>query len=149
MNHYLILGNPLREDPDQIFYSPWRRSLRPIRGIYHAHLTFFFALKLYHDLARALIEERLDWPTSLNPGMKNKILTRYAEEWLMLEYTSIDLKRAIEFGQIKPAGVKLLRMMEIEREKLGTLYPKIKKSVKGLDELRMTLSQQGKLTREI
>jgi hypothetical protein len=149
LNHYLILGNPLREDPDQIYYSPWRRSLRPIRGIYHAHLTFFFALKLYHDLARALIEERLDWPTSLNPGMKNKILTRYAEEWLMLEYTSIDLKRAIEFGQIKPAGVKLLRMMEIEREKLGTLYPKIKKSVKGLDELRMTLSQQGKLTREI
>jgi hypothetical protein len=149
LNHYLILENPLREDPDQIYYSPWRRSLRPIRGIYHAHLTFFFALKLYHDLALALIEERLEWPTPLNASMKNKILTRYAEEWLMLEYTALDLKRAIEFGQVKPAGVKLLKMMELERKKLGTLYPKIKNIAKGLDGLKMTLTQQAKLNREM
>ena len=30
-----------------------------------------------------------------------------------------------------------------------SLYSKIKNSVKGLDELRKTLNQQGKLTREM
>ena len=147
LNHYLILENPLREDPDQIYYSPWRRSLRPIRGIYHAHLTFFFALKLYHDLALAIIEDRLNWPAPFGARMKSKILTRYAEEWLMLEYTAVDLERAIEFGQIKPAGVKLLTMMELERHKLGALYPKVKNKIKGLDALRMNLKRQAQLTR--
>lgn len=148
LNHYLILENPLREDPDQIYYSPWRRSLRPIRGIYHAHLTFFFALKLYHDLTLALLEGRLLWPSPLSHRMKNKIISRYAEEWLMLEYTAIDLGRAIEFGQIKPAGVKLLNMMEIERHKLGVLYPKIKSKTKSLDTLRLALEKHSRLTRK-
>jgi hypothetical protein len=149
LNHYLILENPLREDADQIYYSPWRRSLRPIRGIYHAHLTFFFALKLYHDLTLALLEQRLEWPVPLSSRMKDKIITRYAEEWLMLEYTAIDLERAVVFGQIKPAGVKFLEMMELERKKLGVLYPRIENKVKRLDKLKMTLAQQATLTREM
>ncbi len=153
LNHYLILESPLREDPDQIYYSPWRRSLRPVRGIYHAHLTFFFALKLYHDLCLALIEERLDWPRPLTAKEKEKIFFRYAEEWIMLEYTALDLKRAIEFGQVLPAGVKLLKEMEVDRKKLGSLFAKVFKQMsasqrKKIQELQATLKEQAQLTRE-
>lgn len=153
LNHYLILESPLREDPDQIYYSPWRRSLRPVRGIYHAHLTFFFALKLYHDLSLALIEGRLVWPKPLTAKEKEKIFFRYAEEWIMLEYTAIDLKRAIQFGQVLPAGVKLLREMEVARKELGGLLVQVLKKMsvsqrKKMQALQATLKEQAALTRE-
>ncbi len=153
LNHYLILESPLREDPDQIYYSPWRRSLRPVRGIYHAHLTFFFALKLYHDLSVALIEERLEWPRPLTAKEKEKIFFRYAEEWVMLEYTALDLKRAIQFGQVLRAGVKLLNEMEFDRKKLGSLFAQVLKKMsisqrKKIQQLRATLKEQARLTRE-
>jgi HEXXH motif-containing protein len=34
----------------QIFYSPWRRSLRPLRGILHATFTFTFGAMLFERL---------------------------------------------------------------------------------------------------
>lgn len=152
LNHYLILEDPLREDPDQIYYSPWRRSLRPVRGIYHAHLTFFFALKLYHDLSLALLENRLEWPRKMKASEIQKIFARYVEEWLMLEYTAEDLKVAIHRGQIRPAGIRLLNMMEVERRKLGFLLPKafaklIATEKKKMTVLQKTLNEQAELTR--
>ncbi|MGQ0556928.1 MAG: aKG-HExxH-type peptide beta-hydroxylase [Nitrospiraceae bacterium] len=35
----------------QIFYSPWRRSLRPLRGILHATFTFTMGALLFHRLS--------------------------------------------------------------------------------------------------
>lgn len=153
LNHYLILENPLREDPDQIYYSPWRRSLRPVRGIYHAHLTFFFALKLYHDLSVALLEGRLEWPRPLTAKEKEKIFFRYAEEWVMLEYSAVDLKRAHRFGQILPAGMKLLKEMEVRRMELGGLFSQVLRKLTGthrkkIQELQANLKEQARLTRE-
>jgi len=152
LNHYLILESPLREDPDQIYYSPWRRSLRPVRGIYHAHLTFFFALKLYHDLSVAVMEERLEWPKPLSAKEREKIFFRYAEEWVMLKYTAVDLKRARQFGQILPAGMKLLTGMEAERLKLGNMFAQVLKKMspaqrRKIQKLQATLVEQARLTR--
>jgi hypothetical protein len=153
LNQYLILEEPLREDPDQIYYSPWRRSLRPIRGIYHAHLTFFFALKLYHDLSLALLEDRLDWPMPMTSKERNKIFLRYAEEWIMLEYTAIDLDRAITFGQILTPGIKLLANMEIARKRLGNLYQRVLRKLTANDQRKIAalvqiLKEQARLTRD-
>jgi HEXXH motif-containing protein len=60
----------------QIFYSPWRRSLRPIRGILHATFTFTIG---------ALLFERLSSWAAMRDGMK---------QWREAGLTQHDLLRA-------------------------------------------------------
>lgn len=60
----------------QIFYSPWRRSLRPIRGILHAAFTFTMG---------ALLFERLSSWAETKKGMK---------QWKESGLTQRDLMRA-------------------------------------------------------
>jgi len=60
----------------QIFYSPWRRSLRPIRGILHAAFTFTMG---------ALLFERLSSWADTKKGMK---------QWKQSGLTQRDLVRA-------------------------------------------------------
>jgi len=152
LNHHLILDDLLREDPDQIYYSPWRRTLRPVRGIYHAHFTFFFALKLYHDLASRLLDGKLTWPRPLTAGQQAKIFLRFLEEWWMLDYTAVDLARARRRGQVKMAGQKIFAMMEAERARLATLVPAATRALdtdgrEAIEALRLILKTQAKLTR--
>jgi HEXXH motif-containing protein len=45
--HVLFLG----DHNQQIFYSPWRRSLRPLRGILHATFTFTMGAILFERLS--------------------------------------------------------------------------------------------------
>jgi hypothetical protein len=152
LNHFLILKEPLREDPDQIYYSPWRRTLRPVRGIYHAHLTFFFALKLYHDLAQALLSDSLFFDSPLTSSEKQKIYLRYLEEWFMLEYTADDLTIAIKRGQVLKNGAHFLKAAEVERKKLGNLVKAANDKLgsaqkRKIAELKKTLGEQARLTR--
>jgi len=60
----------------QIFYSPWRRSLRPIRGILHATFTFTMGVLLF---------ERLSSWAQTKKGMK---------QWKKSGLTQRDLMRA-------------------------------------------------------
>ncbi|NGZ98993.1 MAG: hypothetical protein CV089_23270 [Nitrospira sp. WS110] len=60
----------------QIFYSPWRRSLRPLRGILHATFTFTMG---------ALLFERLSFWASGRGG---------AERWKKAGLSKRDLQRA-------------------------------------------------------
>lgn len=60
----------------QIFYSPWRRSLRPVRGILHATFTFTMG---------ALLFQRLSSWASGRGGMK---------QWKKAGLTPRDLQRA-------------------------------------------------------
>ena len=60
----------------QIFYSPWRRSLRPLRGILHATFTFTMG---------ALLFERLSFWASGRGG---------AERWKKAGLSKQDLQRA-------------------------------------------------------
>jgi hypothetical protein len=60
----------------QIFYSPWRRSLRPLRGILHAAFTFVIGAMLFERLST--------WASE--PGGSAR--------WTQAELTSRDLQRA-------------------------------------------------------
>jgi len=60
----------------QIFYSPWRRSLRPLRGILHATFTFTMGAMLFERLS------------SWVPG------TGGAARWKNAGLTQLDLQRA-------------------------------------------------------
>lgn len=51
LNYYLNISKLIDEPDDLIYYSPWRRTLRPLRGIYHAYFTFFWAFKLFSALS--------------------------------------------------------------------------------------------------
>lgn len=124
LNLFLIQHSPLKEDSPELFYSPWRKTLRPIRGIYHAHCTFYFALKLYHDLLNSVLRGELDELWKINQKQKQKIVRRYLEEWHMLEHSSKTLKVAKRKNLINAEGLQLLREFELDRSKLGKLRNK-------------------------
>jgi len=60
----------------QIFYSPWRRSLRPLRGILHAAFTFTMGAMLFERLST--------WASGLGGSAR----------WKRAGLTSRDLQRA-------------------------------------------------------
>jgi HEXXH motif-containing protein len=60
----------------QIFYSPWRRSLRPLRGILHATFTFTMGAMLFERLS--------SWGAG----------KRRAAKWMQAGLTTRDLQRA-------------------------------------------------------
>ncbi|MBY0517749.1 MAG: hypothetical protein K2P81_12640 [Bacteriovoracaceae bacterium] len=149
LNYFLILENPLNEDDELIYYSPWRKTLRPIRGIYHAHLTFYFALKIYHDLALKLKSDDLSWPGKISDKQIQKIYGRFLEEWYMLEYTSHDLKLAYKRGQIKKCGFDLFNEFEIERKSFSSMVKYAEKKLVNkskINSIRKTLDDQREIT---
>ncbi len=71
----------------------------------------------------------------------------------MLEYTSHDLKRAIEKGQISRDGVKFLALAENERAYLGSHLSKALRNlppnkIKMIKGLQRELSRNAELTRQ-
>lgn len=102
LNTYLNFEELINEDDDKIYYSPWRKALRPIRGIYHATFTFYWALELFASLNKANAQE-------FTKDEKIKIKTRFIEEFLMLEYCEKDLKHAFKNKKINKNGWALIQ----------------------------------------
>jgi hypothetical protein len=118
LNHFLILYNPLKPKAEHLYYSPWRDNRRPLRGIYHAYLTFFFAQKLFYDLGIAIIKGDL----KLHKRQREKVLFRFCEESLMLRYSAIDLKLAFKKKHLTTQGYKLFLSFESEQRKMDQRY---------------------------
>lgn len=107
LNLYLRKATFIQGDRNQeIFYSPWRRSLRPLRGILHATFTFTMG---------ALLFERL---SSNGHGLsKAEVLrarARCLEELSSVQYSFKDLDWAADCGWLTAAGVGLVN--ELKRE---------------------------------
>lgn len=103
LNHFLILEEPLNESPELTYYSPWREARRPLRGIYHAYMTFYFAQKLYFDLMRATRLGKFD----CTKAEYQKILYRFCEETISLDYSAKDIERAYRAKKITRPGYQL------------------------------------------
>jgi hypothetical protein len=102
LNYYLNLSKIIEEPSDLIYYSPWRRTLRPLRGIYHAYVTFFWAFDLFSSLAST---KNLKSPYyEFSYQEKEKIYWRAVEEFWMLDYTYRDLVKAKKQGLISEVG---------------------------------------------
>jgi hypothetical protein len=112
LNYYLNLGKLIDEPVEQIYYSPWRRTLRPLRGLFHAYFTFFWAFKLFSDLARAKDMDSIWYLFSKDE--KEKIHWRAVEEYHMLNYAYQELKWAKKNGLIREKGWELI--LEQNRE---------------------------------
>ena len=141
MNHYLNLGNLIEEPIDNIYYSPWRRTLRPLRGIFHAYFTFFWAFKLFIDLSKAKEIDSIYYLFSEEE--KEKIHWRAIEEFHMLNFTFQDLKWARKNGLIHDAGWELILEQQKEVRRYQKFIPVIEKKLrhhkKELIDLKKTL----------
>lgn len=107
LNTFLNHQDLINEDDDKIYYSPWRKALRPIRGIYHAVFTFYWALELYHHLDVAAEKKVLPF----NADEKIKIKYRFLEEYFMLEYCRPDLAHAFKNKRVTKDGNQLICMI--------------------------------------
>jgi len=142
LNYYLNLGTLIEEPIDCIYYSPWRRTLRPLRGIYHAYFTFFWAFKLFSDMLKS---NELDsiW-YMFSDAEKEKITWRAVEEYWMLDYVYQDLKWAKKNGLISKVGWDLIQEQKISATKLKTKIIVWEKSLKlhkkDLKDLKRELS---------
>jgi hypothetical protein len=90
------------EDDDKIFYSPWRRSLRPIRGLYHGAVTFYWAYRLFKELS--LWGELED---NFSKAEIEKIYMRFLEESIMIQRCEEELKKAHELEKVTDFGLKI------------------------------------------
>lgn len=105
LNLKLNMYELVLEDLDSSYYSPWRKTLRPARGIYHAFITFFWAHHLFRKLfiftlnmsAEGSVIEELEY-----------ISRRYIEENVLLKYCLPVLDLCIEDNKISIDGEKYL-----------------------------------------
>lgn len=104
LNTYLNHIDLINEDDDKVYYSPWRRALRPIRGIYHAVFTFYWALELFAQLDVAATKGTL----SFTKAEKIKIKTRFLEEYYMLSYCRPDFTHASKNKRVNKEGLSLI-----------------------------------------
>jgi hypothetical protein len=146
LNYYLNLDKLIDEPIDNIYYSPWRRTLRPLRGIYHAYFTFFWAFKLFSDMVNS---KELDSIWYLfSDAEKEKIVWRAVEEYWMLEYTFVDLIWARKQGLISDVGWDLVKEQRVQVAKFKTKVlsweKMLKTHKKELSDLKKTLAKSRK-----
>jgi len=99
----------------EIFYSPWRRSLRPLHGILHATFTFTVGATLFERLAtwagRAGGASRLR-AAGLAGRDVERARFRCLEEIASVDYSIRDLRRAAEdWRWLSPAGIALVQAL--------------------------------------
>ena len=100
LNAYLNHTELIYEDDEKIFYSPWRRTERAIRGIYHAAGTFIWAYLLFKDLSKDL---RL-----FDREQSEYINKRLNEERTMLLESKDQISRAKDLNKISKSGSILI-----------------------------------------
>ena len=146
LNYYLNLQALIEEPIECIYYSPWRQTLRPLRGIYHAYFTFFWAFKLFSDMLKT---SELDstWYT-FSASEKEKITWRAIEEYWMLEYTFQDLKWARKQKLISETGWDLIIEQRNKarkfQSKITTWEKSLKRHKNDLKELKKELLKARK-----
>jgi hypothetical protein len=146
LNYYLNLQTLIKEPIDNIYFSPWRRTPRPLRGIYHAYFTFFWAFKLFSDMARSNEMDSIFYLFSKEE--KEKIYFRASEEFHMLNFTFQELKWAKKQNLINEAGWKLIQEQQKEilkhRTKVLVWEKNLKHHKKEITQLKLTLKAASK-----
>ena len=148
LNTYLNHADLIIEDDDEIYFSPWRKALRSIRGIYHATFTFFWALELFNHLIIAADKKKIHF----TKDESIKIKTRFLEEFYMLDYCWNDLNHAYKHKKITKVGFDLisdiysrinnLKQAVVLAEK--SLAEVSKSEMKKIEELKATLAKTRK-----
>jgi hypothetical protein len=123
LNAHLNIDEYINEDDDKIFYSPWRESARPVRGIFHAYCTFYWAHEIFKRLSIKMLQGEREGFTEAEQG---KILKRFAEEHAMLKSCFDEVKRAHKLKKVEKIGLELCQefhksILEVEELYQDTL----------------------------
>ncbi|MGH7259255.1 MAG: aKG-HExxH-type peptide beta-hydroxylase [Nitrospiraceae bacterium] len=118
-HHYLnlLLRKAVLYHKDQnqeIFYSPWRRSLRPLRGILHATFTFTMGAILFERLSTWAKTGK----ATLTPQQLLRARFSCLEEVDSVRYSLKDLAHAKKLGWLTPAGWGLVSALKREIDKV-------------------------------
>ena len=111
-----------KDQNQEIFYSPWRRSLRPLRGILHATFTFTMGAILFERLSswKARGEGRgASGGITLTGQQILRARFRCLEEVDSVRYSLKDLAHARKLGWLTPAGWGLVSALKREIDKVG------------------------------
>jgi len=110
-----------RHDRNQeIFYSPWRRSLRPLRGILHATFTFTMGALLFERLSSwdvvagtGLTRRQVGGKRMAGLRKQDVLWARFRclEEVASVQYSIQDLSHADRLGWMSPSGRSLVRAL--------------------------------------
>lgn len=139
----------------QIFYSPWRRSLRPLRGILHATFTFTMGALLFQRLSSwaSRRDGAARWKKAgLTQRDLHQARFRCVEEVESVRYSLQDLYYADHhLGWLTGSGRRLVGLLtdtidqvereskrfkrEVERSQFG---PSLRKHIKELQQARRT-----------
>ena len=139
----------------QIFYSPWRRNLRPLRGILHATFTFTMGAMLFERLSSWASEKRgaARWKKArLKPRDLERARFRCLEEVQSVRYSLQDLHYADQhLGWLTGSGRRLVKEMadaidkveqsiaRYEKAVLGSQFgPSLRRHAKELQQARQT-----------
>src|SRR5262245_56242691 len=137
----------------QIFYSPWRRSLRPVRGILHAAFTFTMGAVLFERLSTWGQSHKAAWrQTGLTKHDLLRSRFRCLEELESVRYSIQDLEYADRHlgwltgsgrrmvGQLVRAITKVERKIAPYRKAVlqSKLSPSLRRHVKELQRARQT-----------
>jgi hypothetical protein len=76
--------------------------------------TFYWALKLYFDL--------LQDSSKFSKSEQEKMLKRFQEEYLMIQYCRCDLDYAFEKDIIFPRGMEIINSIYSEIDSMKTFY---------------------------
>jgi HEXXH motif-containing protein len=126
-----------RDDRNQeIFYSPWRRSLRPLRGILHATFTFTMGALLFERLSTwgsGPAGYRAWTQSGLSRENLRRTRFRCIEEMESVRYALQDLQRADrQFGWIPQAGKDLIghlsRILSAVTRRIDRYVPSVRRS---------------------
>ena len=118
---------------EEIFYSPWRRSLRPLRGILHATFTFTMGAILFERLSTNA--DRL--APQLSKADVLRARARCLEEIESVHYSFDDLDWAAERRWLTAAGVRLVNELKHEikqvAKRIARYEPQVKRSRYGAE----------------
>ncbi len=131
---------------DEIFYSPWRKELRPIYAILHAVFTFSFGAKLFLEMTQKiplLSKKFTDEEISF-------IYRRFSEETIMVNYSLVDLKYGIKKKYFTLKGIELISELEKMNSECLKFSKKLdtkklsKTDSKKISELKLELTKARK-----
>lgn len=126
LNAYLNQTELIIEDSEQIYFSPWRRALRPIRGIYHGVYTFHWGFKLFFELASKIDQVELD------TAERAKIIFRALEEHLLLGLCEEQIHHAFEESKILPEGMELMKVIFTDLKEKKNAITELQNTLKSL-----------------
>lgn len=112
------------EDDDKIFYSPWRKALRPIRGLYHGLITFYWAYRLFKELSLWK-----DLENHFSHEEIQKIYFRFLEEAILIRRCAPEISEAYRLDKVSEYGMELVDLVFDELKHDQAIEEQIKEKI--------------------